>query len=667
MSHSDRIDAHLSGSAPPDDIDQLDAALINDPSLARELANAARLEAEIAAHFAANRGAIPLVVELEGQAQSSPGSSVLTPITGNSARGDEPGMATPTRSRTTPPWWRLAAAAVVALGIAAAGVAWLNHSDRPPSPATVAAPGSAPGAPAAAAPAFPRPPSIGKQSETPEMTALRTRLEGYHLTDLGLDQAVPLTQALSRILTRARELNHLRQPAIDSLALAPTEPTPKASEPLVRLPKHDFTLMDALRLVAVQAGSEIRLEPPGTISLSPLPKMASSKLITRSFRVRPDFLSARTHPVTDNPFEKVDVTRNALELEQQTRKEISDFRSQLESLKDKEGEELITAAAAFGIQEPKTAALLSAYLADLAELKQLEQRFGPLHPTLQNHRARLEHEKAQLEVAAVEIRNTLETKLRSASAILASVEKITEDGKKDAARHALEEFGVSFPEGTAAEFNSAKASLTVTHTEAALRQIEAFLAVDSRAVGTMIFASMKVLEFSDGHALENRLMDHGRFAEWLREQNQAGAFLLAVPSITTRSRQNATVEVMRDVVRPLEIEPDDEAPFVTDWQGTRIKVNPTLEGEVVHLTGSAEVRRPSDAVPGQLPHDPPASAEAELVSSAIDIDAVIPPGQTALFSLSENSEGPHFVATITLQLIDPSGQRLRENSEKSTR
>ena len=99
----------------------------------------------------------------------------------------------------------------------------------------------------------------------------------------------------------------------------------------------------------------------------------------------------------------------------------------------------------------------------------------------------------------------------------------------------------------------------MTHTEAALRQIEAFLAVDSRAVQTMIHASMKLFEFSDGHALENRLMDHVRFAEWLKEQNgQEGVFLLTTPSVTTRNRQNATVEVMRDVVRPLEIEPDTE-------------------------------------------------------------------------------------------------------------
>ena len=92
---------------------------------------------------------------------------------------------------------------------------------------------------------------------------------------------------------------------------------------------------------------------------------------------------------------------------------------------------------------------------------------------------------------------------------------------------------------------------------------------------------------------------------------------------------------------------------MTDWQGTRINIYPTLEGEVVHLTGSAEVRRPRDAVPGQLPHHPPASASADLVSTAIDIDAIIPPGQTALFSLSEKSDGPHFVGTITLDLIDP--------------
>ena len=74
--------------------------------------------------------------------------------------------------------------------------------------------------------------------------------------------------------------------------------------------------------------------------------------------MRPDFLSSRSETATNDPFEKVNVHRNALELEQQTRKEISEFKSQLESLKDKQGEEFVTAAANFGIQEPKTAAIL---------------------------------------------------------------------------------------------------------------------------------------------------------------------------------------------------------------------------------------------------------------------------------------------------------------------
>ena len=355
------------------------------------------------------------------------------------------------------------------------------------------------------------------------------------------------------------------------------------------------------------------------------------------------------------------VHQNALQLEQQTRKEISEYKARLEAIRGKPVEELVAAAADFGIQEPKTAAIYSEYLADHTKLMRMRKMgLGSKHPDLLAVEAALDAMKRQLE-AAESIRNMLETKLSSATSILAKVEKITEETGQDGAaiepRQALEEFGIRFPEETAAAFNPATSSLTVTHTEAALRQIEAFLAVDSRAVTTMISANMKLFEFSDGHALENRLMDHVRFTEWLKERNgQEGVFLLTTPSVTTRNRQNATVEIMRDVVRLLEIEPDTEhdGQNVTDWQGTRISVYPTLEGEVVHLTGSAEVRRPSDAVPGQLPHQPPASAGADLVSTAIDIDAIIPPGQTASFSLSENSEGPHLVGTITLDLVRPS-------------
>jgi hypothetical protein len=560
---------------------------------------------------------------------------------------------------------RAVAAILVTIGLLAVTIPWLTHQTKTSFAGSdgVRMQGQKPSLRTAQSAAFPKPPSFAQQDESPELRALRRRLEGYYLTDLGLEQAVPLSQALQRLLSRARELNHLRQPVIDALALAPAEartPT-KVPEPIVRLPRNDLSLMDALRLVAAQAQCEIRLAPPGTIGLRLLPKLASSKLVTHTLRVRTDFGSLRTAPANHDPFQRIQIYEDAFRLQSQTRQEVRDYKAKLESIKEKQVAELIAAASnsATGIHDPKVTALHTAYLADQIELRKMEQLgAGPDHPNIVALKAEIENKKQSLEEAAQEIRKAIESKLSTAAAILAKMETVIEETKKPGptqvdARGTLEEAGVNFPEQTAAVFDPAKSLLIITHTETAMRQIVEFLGVDSRQGMTRIHADMKVLEFSGGHALENRLMDSASFAEWLKEQNgQEGVSLLATPSITTRSGQNATVEVMRDVV----IAPEGDGESKPDWQGTRINIHPTLEGEVVRLAGSAEVRRPRDAAPGQLPHTP--AQTTELISTAVDLDAVIPPGQTALFSLSENADGPHLVGAIRIQLIDPSGQVL---------
>jgi polysaccharide biosynthesis transport protein len=126
------------------------------------------------------------------------------------------------------------------------------------------------------------------------------------------------------------------------------------------------------------------------------------------------------------------IYQNAMQLELQTKKEISDYRAQLESIKDKQDEELVSSAANLGIQDPKTASVYQTYLNDQTKLTQMEKMgLGPNHPDMLAMKAGIETQRKQLVEGAQNIRNALETKLLSATAILASTQKITAESKQE--------------------------------------------------------------------------------------------------------------------------------------------------------------------------------------------------------------------------------------------
>jgi hypothetical protein len=81
-----------------------------------------------------------------------------------------------------------------------------------------------------------------------------------------------------------------------------------------------------------------------------------------------------------------------------------------------------------------------------------------------------------------------------------------------------------------------------------------------------------------------------------------------------------------------------------DWQGVKLTLRPTFEGELVYLRGTAEVRQPL------------ASAGEQVLESQIaDVEARVPNGQTVLFALSEDPRRPRIYTAVTVKLIDPSG------------
>jgi hypothetical protein len=179
----------------------------------------------------------------------------------------------------------------------------------------------------------------------------------------------------------------------------------------------------------------------------------------------------------------------------------------------------------------------------------------------------------------------------------------------------------------------------------------------------MIMISTKILEFAQARPIKDELLTDQQFQLWLREMNQTkGVDLLTAPQITTRSGQRTMAELTKEVVEPMEREADRSETEV-DWQGLRIPIEPILEGEVVKLLGAVELRLPVNRQAGKLISAEKISA-ADLVTTATDFEAIIPPGQTAVFSVNESPDGPYFAMAVTVVTLDPSGQRVGAPEEE---
>ncbi|MGI8604222.1 MAG: hypothetical protein ACR2OZ_14695 [Verrucomicrobiales bacterium] len=171
----------------------------------------------------------------------------------------------------------------------------------------------------------------------------------------------------------------------------------------------------------------------------------------------------------------------------------------------------------------------------------------------------------------------------------------------------------------------------------------------SREEGSRLISVVtNLMEFTSGASLDDQLLEKDDFQRWKQAQlANPNVTSISTPQLTTRNDQQATIEVMREVPAS----PSADA----DWQGARLKVHPMLEGEVLHLRGTVEVRRPPGTAQPLLPvgsrPEPPI-----LESQIANVDAIIPPGQTAVFSLTDNSSGPRIFAAISASIIDPSGR-----------
>ncbi len=181
-------------------------------------------------------------------------------------------------------------------------------------------------------------------------------------------------------------------------------------------------------------------------------------------------------------------------------------------------------------------------------------------------------------------------------------------------------------------------------------------AVNGQASGTVSLSAKLIEKHSPSPWLiEEKIMTEAEFQLWLRDMNQApGTNLLTTPSVITRSGQRAKIEVAREFIPPSSEPPSDPpAPH-----GLVIDLTPVLTGECVRVEADVTLSRLPEA--SGLAPSRTAGKPEDLETLHSEILALIPSGQTALFSVGTSSQGWQVVTTLT---ASPITQRAEANVE----
>jgi hypothetical protein len=195
----------------------------------------------------------------------------------------------------------------------------------------------------------------------------------------------------------------------------------------------------------------------------------------------------------------------------------------------------------------------------------------------------------------------------------------------------------------------------VHHTASTIRAIKELLGIEDRGRAVMVKITTHLFEHREARPMLDELLTPPRYEIWFQDQNKTKQMDL-VTEISLHSGQRGLVEVGGDTARPNDKERPTNASEV-DWQGVRIPIEATLEGEIVKVVGAVEFRLPvdRDSTHWMVRQDPPAG---ELATTATDFQVLIPRGQTAVFSVSESPDGPHFAVAVTASSYNLGTQRM---------
>ncbi|MFN0129946.1 MAG: polysaccharide biosynthesis tyrosine autokinase [Verrucomicrobiales bacterium] len=116
----------------------------------------------------------------------------------------------------------------------------------------------------------------------------------------------------------------------------------------------------------------------------------------------------------------------------QRRDDVNNFKGQLDSIKDKEGEELISAAASMGLLDVKVQAVYNQYLMDERTAVQLENSGLDInHPEVIAIRSGMAVQRTQLNSAVEQLKRNLREKIVLAEKQLENIERLTDEKKED--------------------------------------------------------------------------------------------------------------------------------------------------------------------------------------------------------------------------------------------
>ena len=194
----------------------------------------------------------------------------------------------------------------------------------------------------------------------------------------------------------------------------------------------------------------------------------------------------------------------------------------------------------------------------------------------------------------------------------------------------LESVGLRGPHLQSARLDSAS-TLTVELTEPEWERLQKIIALREKAAPPLLSIAARVVALATPQEIAAQVVDAARYGQITATlEEDAGAKMVATPTIHTRSGQLFQIEMVRDIASY------EGAP---DWAGLRVTGHTSLSGEVIRVSASVRLRLPGPAAGGADPGldslRDPAPAASLLREYATNLEALIPHGHTVLFAVTE--------------------------------
>jgi len=223
------------------------------------------------------------------------------------------------------------------------------------------------------------------------------------------------------------------------------------------------------------------------------------------------------------------------------------------------------------------------------------------------------------------------------------------------ARQLLEGRGIPFPEGASVMYNPATSQLRVRHYKAALHQIETIIDDLSRR-SPLVYVQCKLIQAESYYGMHGGILGADEVQQmWGQLLQKKGIDLANLPSITMKLGQEATAEIVREVLP--EKPPAKEMAGVMKFVGPRILLiaNTTPNGKAM-VTSKVDLGIDPDGSHPWLPQegDKPVWERVQIHTAAAQ--AEVGSGETLVMHLPTSKK--HVTVLITVEALNPRGQKV---------